>query len=101
MKLTLVFAAILAVAVAVPQSGKDAQITAYSNDVGLDGYNFAFQTSDGISRNEQGTLKNPGTENEAIEVRGTYTYKGVDGKDYTVNFVANENGYQPQVSARK
>jgi hypothetical protein len=37
----LVFVAILAAAVAVPQtSSKDAQITAYSNDVGLDGYNF-------------------------------------------------------------
>jgi hypothetical protein len=37
----LVFVAVLAAAVAAPQtSSKDAQITAYSNDVGLDGYNF-------------------------------------------------------------
>ena len=37
----VVFAAVVAVAVAFPQTGKDAQITAYSNDVALDGYNFA------------------------------------------------------------
>jgi hypothetical protein len=36
----LVFVAFVAAAAAVPQSSKDAQITAYSNDVGLDGYNF-------------------------------------------------------------
>lgn len=62
---------------------------------------FRFQTSDGISRNEEGILKNPGTENEALEVKGRYTYKGPDGKDVTVEFVANENGYQPRVSARR
>jgi hypothetical protein len=60
-----------------------------------------FQTSDGISRNEEGILKNPGTDNEALEVKGSYSYKGPDGKDITVNFVANENGYQPVVSARR
>ncbi|KAJ9574181.1 hypothetical protein L9F63_008437 [Diploptera punctata] len=100
MKLIVVFAAVVAVAVALPQTGKDAQITAYSNDVNLDGYNFNFQTSDGIQRDEQGQLKNPGSENEAMEVRGTYTYKGFDGKDYKVTFIANENGFQPVVSAR-
>jgi hypothetical protein len=60
-----------------------------------------FQTSDGISRSEQGVLKNPGTDNEALEVKGSYSYKGPDGKDITVNFVANEQGYQPVVSARR
>lgn len=62
---------------------------------------FSFQTSDGIVRNEEGILKNVGTENEALEVKGSYTYKGPDGKDVTVEFVANENGYQPRVTARR
>jgi hypothetical protein len=62
---------------------------------------FRFQTSDGIARNEEGILKNVGTGNEALEVNGRYTYKGPDGKDVTVEFVANENGYQPKVSARR
>lgn len=95
------FFAILAATAATPQSPKDAQITAYSNDVGVEGYNFQFQTSDGISRNEEGVLKNVGTDNEALEVKGKYTYKAPDGKDVTVEFVANENGYQPRVSARR
>jgi hypothetical protein len=36
-----------------------------------------------------------------LEVKGKYTYKAPDGKDVTVEFVANENGYQPRVSARR
>ena len=35
-----------------------------------------------------------------MEVRGSYIYKGFDGKEYKVDFVANENGFQPVVSAR-
>lgn len=58
-----------------------------------------FRTSDGIVRQEQGQLKNAGTENEAIEVRGSFTYKDDLGAEHTINFLADENGYQPQVAA--
>ncbi|XP_046979615.1 endocuticle structural glycoprotein SgAbd-5 [Schistocerca americana] len=100
MKLILILSAVVVAALAVPQSGKDATIVELTNDNdGLGQYNFAYRTSDGIARQEQGALKNAGSENEAIEVQGSYTYKGVDGKDYTVTFVANENGYQPRVQS--
>lgn len=55
-----------------------------------------METSNGISAQEQGQLKNAGTDNEAIEVRGQFSYTGPDGVVYTVTYVANENGYQPQ-----
>lgn len=55
-----------------------------------------METSNGISQQEQGQLKNQGTENEAIEVRGQYSYTGPDGVVYTVVYIANENGFQPQ-----
>ncbi|KAF4520091.1 hypothetical protein B566_EDAN014196 [Ephemera danica] len=65
MKLILVMAAaLMALATAKPQSGKDATILAYSNDVGLQGYNFAWVAA--------------------------------DGQTYTVTYVADENGFQPQ-----
>lgn len=54
-----------------------------------------METSNGIVSQEQGQLKNVGTENEAIEVRGQFSYTGDDGVVYTVTYVANENGYQP------
>lgn len=57
---------------------------------------FSYQTSDGVSRQESAELKNPGTENEALVVKGSYTYVGADGVQYTVTYIADENGFQPQ-----
>lgn len=54
-----------------------------------------YQTSDGVSREEKAELKNVGTENEALVVQGSYSYVGEDGVTYTVNYIADENGYRP------
>ncbi|KFB43839.1 hypothetical protein ZHAS_00011687 [Anopheles sinensis] len=62
---------------------------------GVDGYKFAFETSDGHQRQEQGELKKVGDE-EALVVRGSYSFTGPDGQVYTVNYVADENGFQPE-----
>ncbi|XP_068905083.1 endocuticle structural glycoprotein SgAbd-5-like isoform X2 [Tenebrio molitor] len=99
----LVLVAVVAVASAAPQGGRDAQILRYENEnIGVDGYKFSFETSDPITRQETGELTNAGTDNEAIIVRGEYSYVGPDGKSHTVTFVADENGYRPSVkTARK
>lgn len=57
---------------------------------------FSFDTSDGVSRQEEGVLKNPGTENEALSVRGTISWVAADGQTYTIDFIADENGFQPR-----
>lgn len=57
---------------------------------------FSFETSDGHSRQEQAEIKNAGTDDEALSVRGSFSFVGDDGQTYTVNFVADENGYQPE-----
>ncbi|TMW41586.1 hypothetical protein DOY81_013333 [Sarcophaga bullata] len=54
------------------------------------------ETSDGKTHQEEGQLKDIGTENEALVVRGSYSYTGDDGQVYTVNYVADENGFQPE-----
>ncbi|TKX27925.1 flexible cuticle protein 12-like [Spodoptera litura] len=98
MKSFIVLALFVAAAVAAPASpDADAVVVRYDSDnIGVDGYNYAVETSNGIAAQEQGQLKNAGTENEAIEVRGQFSYTGPDGVVYTVTYIANEQGFQPQ-----
>lgn len=56
---------------------------------------FSVETSDGQYRQEQAELKNAGSEQQSIAVRGSYSYT-IDGVTYTVNYVADENGFQPE-----
>ncbi|KAH8303992.1 hypothetical protein KR018_000228 [Drosophila ironensis] len=74
-----------------------ATILRYENDnIGVDGYNFGYETSDGVSRQEQAELKNAGTDQEALSVRGSYSWVAPDGQTYTLHYIADENGFQPQ-----
>lgn len=86
----------MAVVLCQSPSEKDAQVL--RNDVeniGVDGYNYAYETSNGIAAQEQAQLQNPGSENEAIAARGSYSYTGPDGVVYSVSYTADENGFQP------
>ncbi|KAG4077468.1 hypothetical protein HA402_002895 [Bradysia odoriphaga] len=98
MKMIIVFATIVACALAAPvDDPKDATVLKYENDnIGVDGYKFAYETSNGITRSEQAELKNVGTEQEALNVQGSVTWTAPDGQVFTINFVADENGYRPE-----
>jgi len=68
--------------------------TSYSNQRNNDGsYSFGYSTSGGVSRTESGSLTSTG-----YQVKGSYEYLGSDGIKYTVEFVADENGYRPRIS---
>ncbi|XP_063697909.1 flexible cuticle protein 12-like [Culicoides brevitarsis] len=93
MKFAIVFAALVAVAIAAG----DVEVLKYDNEnSGVDGYSFAFETSDGTKHDESGVVNNVGQENEAISVKGSYSFVADDGQTYTVNYVADENGFQPE-----
>ncbi|XP_045765365.1 flexible cuticle protein 12-like [Maniola jurtina] len=97
MKSFIVFALFVAAAVAAPVSPDgDAQILRYDSDnIGVDGFNYAYETSNGIKGEETGVLQNVGSEDEGIAVRGAYSYVGDDGKTYLVTYIADKNGFQP------
>ncbi|CAB3246133.1 unnamed protein product [Arctia plantaginis] len=93
--------ALFAVAAAAPQGPQpedhsQVYILKQDSDVSPDGYQFDFQTSDGTSRQEKGTLKQLEDGNQALEVTGSYQYVAPNGLTYAVTFTANENGYQAQ-----
>ncbi|XP_061394864.1 larval cuticle protein 65Ab1-like [Musca vetustissima] len=95
MKFLIVFVALFAIALAAPRP--DVEIVKSEVDVEPEGYAFNVATSDGTAHEENGKLKDVGTDHEAIVVHGSYTW--VDektGQKFTVTYVADENGFQPQ-----
>ncbi|XP_037720260.1 larval cuticle protein 65Ab1-like [Drosophila subpulchrella] len=94
MKFLIVFVALFALAVARPN---DVQVVRLDSDVLPDKWSYTLETSDGTSIDQQGLVKDVGTEHEAAVVHGSYTW--VDektGEKFTVTYVADENGFQPQ-----
>ncbi|XP_075982941.1 endocuticle structural glycoprotein ABD-5-like [Anticarsia gemmatalis] len=93
----IVLCALALFAVAAAQQAQDqVYVLKHDSEIAPDGYQFDFETSDGTSRQEKGTLKQLDADHQALEVTGSYKYVGPDGLTYTVTFTADENGYQPQ-----
>ncbi|CAH1368999.1 hypothetical protein MTP99_010485 [Tenebrio molitor] len=89
------------VAVASAQRGgseRDAPILKQEQEVNFDGsYHTSFETGNGIAAQEQGQLKNSGhPDGEAEEVQGSFQYTSPDGTPILLQYIANENGFQPQ-----
>lgn len=57
---------------------------------------LSYETGNGISAQEQGELKNAGSEAEAQSVAGSFSYTSDDGQKITLTYTADENGFQPQ-----
>ena len=56
-----------------------------------------FQTDDGSSRQETGSVKQVGGE-EANSISGQYSWTSPEGELVSFTYVADENGFQPQGS---
>lgn len=59
-------------------------------------FHFSFETGNGIQAEEQGQLKDAGSENEAIQVQGSAKWTADDGTPIALSYIADENGFQPQ-----
>ncbi|EDW47366.1 endocuticle structural glycoprotein ABD-5 [Drosophila sechellia] len=60
-----------------------------------DGYISAYAGADGISRNEEAVVVDKGTDEEALEVKGSYKYINEDGQEVEVFYTAGKNGFVP------
>ncbi|XP_055846590.1 larval cuticle protein 65Ag1-like [Episyrphus balteatus] len=94
MKFVIVFVALFGLALAAPP--QDAVVTRQDSEVGPQSYQYAVETSDGKSASEEGHIENLGAEDEAISVKGQFSYIGEDGVTYQVTYIADKNGFQPQ-----
>ncbi|KAF0299490.1 Cuticle protein CP14.6 [Amphibalanus amphitrite] len=95
---TIVFAALLAVAVAIPQQG--ARIISQRFDMDQQGnYEYGYQQDDGTAAEQVGRVqRGPEPETGSLTQQGSYTYVGDDGVTYTVAYIADQGGFQPQAS---
>ncbi|KAL4706565.1 hypothetical protein ACJJTC_015763 [Scirpophaga incertulas] len=60
-------------------------------------YKWSYETGNGIAAEEQGYVKNQGVpEQEALTAQGQYQYTAPDGQVIQVQYIADENGFQPQ-----
>ncbi|CAH0699912.1 unnamed protein product [Spodoptera exigua] len=94
----IIACAVLSVAAAavLPEDAQ-AQIVNYvNNNDGTGNYNFRFETSNGLKREETGFLINQGQEDEFIRVQGSYSYIDTEGKVVTVIYSADQDGYHIQ-----
>ncbi|CAH0627162.1 unnamed protein product [Chrysodeixis includens] len=93
----VVYQPAVAVAKAVPYAAKESEaaILRADSEVGAEGYNYAYETANRITGQASGALKKVG-EDVFLVSQGTYSYVDPQGKTVTVNYVADENGYQPQ-----
>ncbi|XP_037080747.1 cuticle protein CP14.6-like [Pollicipes pollicipes] len=88
---------VLACLVCVALADKSARIRNYQYGIEEDGsYNAEYETTNGISANEDG-ISYPGNEPETGNYvrRGSYSYEW-EGVTYTVTWTADENGFHPE-----
>lgn len=57
---------------------------------------FAYEGGDGSFRKEVGVIQNPGTDDEALEVSGSYRYIDADGQEVEVHYTAGKGGFVPE-----
>ena len=57
-------------------------------------FRYSFETENDIKQEAEGTLRNVGG-TDVVVMRGSYSYVGVDGNTWTVDWYADETGYHP------
>ncbi|KAG6447917.1 larval cuticle protein LCP-22 [Manduca sexta] len=82
----------------VVDSDRNANILRYDNDVGPDGsYSYAYDTSNGISAQEQGVPRDFGGNPplRPVVAQGSFAYTSPEGVPIAISYIADENGFQP------
>ncbi|XP_061710345.1 endocuticle structural glycoprotein ABD-4-like [Cydia pomonella] len=81
-------------AVAVAANDQSATVLRSESEVKSDGFQYLFETDNGISAQATGSLRK-GAEGESLVIQGQYQYTAPDGTPIQVNYESDESGYRP------
>ncbi|XP_059059302.1 larval cuticle protein LCP-30-like [Achroia grisella] len=73
---------------------QNARILKQDSQLDIDGYQYYYQTDNGINAEEAGKLQSTAS-GPGIRASGFYEYVGDDGVTYRVDYTADENGFHP------
>lgn len=59
-------------------------------------FHWSYESGDGTKQVQDGQLKVVDKDTSVGTMQGSFEYKGDDGQVYSITYVADENGYQPQ-----
>ncbi|XP_046836902.1 flexible cuticle protein 12-like [Vespa crabro] len=100
MKTVIILATLLVASLAAPQ-GNPNEITIVKqeevNNIGVGGYHFSYEQSDGQKRDETAELRNEGTDDEELAVTGSFSFISPDGHTYRVDYTADKDGFHPNI----
>ncbi|XP_063697513.1 larval cuticle protein 9-like [Culicoides brevitarsis] len=85
----LILAACLIAAVSADST---ASVVRSDSTVDVDGFNYAYETSNKIAETASGKLKTP----EEIEVTGEFSYVSPEGTPVKVTYRADSTGFHPE-----
>ncbi|XP_011214355.1 endocuticle structural glycoprotein ABD-4 [Bactrocera neohumeralis] len=97
--ISLLITLLLDVTLARPQgpTTEPIPIIRQEQEVNFDGsYKFSYETGNGIQADEEGYLKNAGSEAEGTSAQGSFSYTSPEGVPIRITYLADENGFQPQ-----
>merc|ERR1711892_788162 len=57
-------------------------------------FSYSFETENDISQSAEGNMRNVDGV-DVVVMKGSYSYIGDDGNTWTVDWIADENGFQP------
>ncbi|XP_055625113.1 cuticle protein CP14.6-like [Toxorhynchites rutilus septentrionalis] len=85
----IIISSLVALAAAQNPQDAQAQILAQDSSINPDGsYQYRYETSNGIAAQEAGV--------GGQSAQGSYSFTGQDGVQYSLTYVADSNGFQPQ-----
>lgn len=58
-------------------------------------YDLHYEGGDGTVRKEEANVVDEGTEDEALEIKGSYKYINSEGEEVEVFYTAGKNGFVP------